>query len=103
MKDLKIALEDTLYVIPPAGYTFSPGRGYLQKCIVPVMATGRLQNMIILGDTFLRNFYSKYDYAQTKFSLAVSNTISWNPSIITHSKGKILEELKAMSPEEFLQ
>jgi len=82
LADLKIGIDATLYVIPPEGYTFSPGRGYFQKCIIPVMATGRLQNMVIMGDTFLRNFYSKYNYATNTVSLAVSNTVAWNPSII---------------------
>jgi hypothetical protein len=82
LADLKIGIDATLFVIPPQGYTFSPGRGYFQKCIIPVMATGRLSNMVIMGDTFLRNFYSKYNYATNTVSLAVSNTVDWNPSII---------------------
>jgi len=106
LADLKIGIDATLFVIPPEGYTFSPGRGYFQKCIIPVMPTGSFSNMVIMGDTFLRNFYSKYDFANNTVSLAVSNTISWNPSIVLPGEAEALfKELYAdkLAEEEFLQ
>ena len=60
MDDLKIVLDEVEYVIPASGYTFSPGSQFIEKCIVGVSTISTSSNMIILGDTFLRNYYSAY-------------------------------------------
>lgn len=70
------------------------------------MPTGPFSSMVIMGDTFLRNFYSKFDYGTNTVSLAVSNTISWNPSIVLPGESDALfKELyeSKMAEEEFLQ
>ena len=61
--------------------------------------------MVIMGDTFLRNFYSKYNYATNTVSLAVSNTVAWNPSIVLPTAADALfnELYEAKQAEEFLQ
>ena len=45
--------------MPPEAYSFSPGAGFSQKCIVAVSVLD--EGFLLLGDSFLRSFYSSYD------------------------------------------
>ena len=37
--------------------------------------------MVLMGDTFLRNFYSVYDAENLQVKLAVNKEVTWNASI----------------------
>lgn len=43
------------------------------KCIIAVGSIPDSSNMYILGDTFIRNYYSIFNYTMLKVGLAVSS------------------------------
>lgn len=59
--DIILKLGRRKYTIPVAGYTI-PAGVFGSKCIFAVSSIPDSQNMYILGDTFIRNFYSVFDY-----------------------------------------
>ena len=68
MKDFTFQLEYTTFTIPPAGYTSDVDGG----CLIAVSYISDSQGLYILGDTFLRNFVSTYDYEKKKIDLGVN-------------------------------
>lgn len=69
--DIILQLGRRQYTIPVAGYTI-PAGVFGSKCIFAVSSIPNSQNMYILGDTFIRNFYSVFDYQRNQIGLAVS-------------------------------
>mmetsp|Transcript_32628 Transcript_32628/g.23569 ORF Transcript_32628/g.23569 Transcript_32628/m.23569 type:complete len:114 (-) Transcript_32628:254-595(-) len=61
-----------VYTIPVAGYTLN-GKAYNTGCIFAVSPIPDSANMYILGDAFLRNFYSVYDFKTKHVIMAVSS------------------------------
>ena len=72
MKDLEITLQENHYTIPPAGYTFSRGNLFQRKCTVAVSYTDSSGGVYILGDTFLRNFVTEFDYSSLEMRLTIN-------------------------------
>lgn len=58
------------YIIPPAGYlldNYGP-----HACTVAVSYISDSYNMYILGDPFIRSFYTAFDYETNQVMLAVN-------------------------------
>ena len=72
MKNMTIVLDNNEYTIPPAGYTLSNGDLDGHACSVAVSYSADSMGLYILGDTFLRNFVSTYDYKANEIRLAVN-------------------------------
>lgn len=63
MSDLTIQLGENHYTMPPETYTFSRSKNWRQKkCTVAISYTDSSSGVYILGDTFLRNFVTTFDY-----------------------------------------
>ena len=62
MKDITIVIDNTYYTITPDGYTFSGDNIRKYKCTVAVSFNDDHQGLFILGDTFLRNYVSTFNY-----------------------------------------
>ena len=71
MKPLIIRLENWLYTIDPEGYTLN-NTIHKHKCQVMVSYINETQELMILGDVFLRNFFTVLDYSRNQVSLGVS-------------------------------
>lgn len=69
LKDLNFMIDETMYTIPPAGYltTGSDDVG----CYAMVSHLPNSQDMYILGDTFIRNFYPIFNYDDYTVTLAM--------------------------------
>lgn len=67
---LTIRLTNLDYVIPAAGYLLD---GYQSHgCAVAVSYVSDQQNIYILGTTFLRSFYTEFDYQTNRIMFAVN-------------------------------
>jgi len=77
MKSLSFVLDATTYTIPPLGYLLTPDWQYTEKCLVPISYTPDSQKIMILGDTFMRNFYTVFDFKGNKVKLAVNKANAW--------------------------
>lgn len=69
--DLTIRLNNMSYIIPPAGYLIDNYDGDGQ-CVIAVSFISDSNNMYILGDPFIRSFFTSFDYKQKRVLLAVS-------------------------------
>jgi len=68
MENLRFQLQYTTFTIPPSGYAFDVTGG----CIIAVSYLPDSQGLYILGDSFLRNFVSSYDYEHNKIDIGVN-------------------------------
>lgn len=81
---LQVVIEDRVFELDPMGFLMSGSlvdAKLARTCIIAVMPNpevmdGSPYTMFLLGDAFLRNFYSVYDYEHQAVQLAVN----------THSK-----------------
>jgi hypothetical protein len=48
------------YEIPPEGYVISDSLS--AKCVIPVSYISDKNKLMILGETFMRNFYASFDF-----------------------------------------
>jgi len=67
LDDLTFTIDDTMYTIPPLGYLTSDG----SACYAMVSYLPNSQDMYILGDTFIRNFYPIFNYHDYTVTLAM--------------------------------
>ena len=71
VKPFGIHLDSYIFELPPSEYLFSSGAKECQfkmhKCNLP----GKNKNMMILGDLFLQNFYSVFNYETKTIGLGV--------------------------------
>ena len=87
MNDITIVLGNTYYTITPDGYTFSGDNKKKFKCTVAISYNDDHQGLFILGDTFLRNFVSTFNFKESTIQLGVNinapkNTlIEWKMSM----------------------
>ena len=72
LQTLTVELGYNEYTITPQGYTLSNGDLDGHKCAIAVSYGPDSQGIYILGDTFLRNFVSTYDYKKNKVELSVN-------------------------------
>ena len=86
LQPLTIQLDDNHYKIPPEGYTFSGDNVKKYLCTIAISFNDDKQGIFILGDTFLRNFVSVFDYNDNSIHLGVNayapegTTIEWKLS-----------------------
>ena len=80
MSSLKIKLQENYYTLPPAAYTYSTTDSFgLHMCTVGISYSGGSASYR-LGDTFLRNFVTTFDFENRKIRLAINKNA---PSGIT--------------------
>lgn len=84
MQNLTIYLNSNEYVITPQGYTLSNGDLDGHACSVAVSYSADSQGLYILGDTFLRNFVSTYDFKKKTVRLAVNKNAPVGTAAIAH-------------------
>ena len=75
-------------MIPPAGYLLANTQGH--ACLIAVSYVSDSQNMYILGDAFLRNFYTVFDYSSNEVKFAVSSNASPGTKIHTFLSGWVI-------------
>lgn len=68
-KTLTFNLSGDLYVIGPEDYTIKAKFGY---CVSTLMGMDMPREIYILGDVFLRKYYSIYDLDNDRVGLALS-------------------------------
>lgn len=68
LEDLVISLDGTQYRVPPYGYLIEGYGGV--NCSIAVSYLGILQDSYVLGDTFIKNFYASFNYANKTIGLA---------------------------------
>ena len=72
-------MSDYVFEINPEQYLYKSDEGncyfVIHKCRLP----GKNKNLFLIGDAFLRHFYSVYDFDKDQVSLGVN----------LHSKGKV--------------
>ena len=82
LSDLVITLDSTDYSVPPYGYLL---QDYAEgaTCAIAVSYLGILQNQYVLGDTFIKNFYSTFNYETSTIGLAqnANGPVSYAPKI----------------------
>lgn len=59
LKDLVIQIDNQNYTIPPSGYLLDHMSG--TRCGIAISSID--YNLYILGDTFMRNFYTSFDFS----------------------------------------
>ena len=72
LSPLKIQLEDNYYTLPAASYMFDRGNIYQKKCTIGISYTDSTSGVYILGDTFLRNFVTTFDYNNSEMELVIN-------------------------------
>ena len=73
---LKFKLQSVTYTIPPKGFLLDNILG--AKCVVGVSYISDSNNMVILGDTFMRNFYVSLEYENYRIGLAINKNAPWS-------------------------
>jgi len=68
LEDLSFTIDDTVYTIPPKGYLTTGANE--TGCYAMVSYLPDSQDMYILGDTFIRNFYPIFNYDDFTVTLA---------------------------------
>lgn len=72
LSPLRIQLQENYYTLPPAAYTFPRGNIFQKLCTVAISYTDSSGGVYILGDTFLRNFVTTFDYAKGSINLTTN-------------------------------
>ena len=88
LQPLTIRLENTNFVIPPAGYLLENTMNH--QCVIAVSYISDGREMYILGETFLRNFYAVFDYTTNKVQLAVNANAPVGTKIHTVKSGWVI-------------
>lgn len=98
MKPIMINLQDNFYTLPPEAYTFSRDSSrQKKKCTVAVSMTDDSSGVYILGDTFLRNFVTTFDFANGQMHLAINKNAPAGVKIEYKMAGKQLFGIIAAS------
>jgi hypothetical protein len=87
MQPITFYLDSNEYVIQPQGYTLSNGDLDGHSCAIAVSYDSDSSGMYILGDTFLRNFVSSYNYKKKTLGLAVNAHAPAGTAAIAHMGG----------------
>jgi len=77
MKNLTIQLDSVEYNIPPLGYMLTPDAKYLEKCIVPIASVPNSEGIAMLGDTFMRNYYTVFNFSENTVKMAPNKANAW--------------------------
>jgi hypothetical protein len=78
-----LRLNDTLFSIPAAGYTFRK-QSYIDtaNCMI-AMTGGAPANTGIFGTYFLASFYTEFDYDAATISLSSNPRCAWESNMTT--------------------
>lgn len=68
MNSLSITLDSTEYTVPSYAYLSEGFNDH--KCAVAVSYVGFLSDRYVLGDAFITNYYTTFDYANNTIGLA---------------------------------
>ena len=71
MKPIKVNLgdDDTIFTIPPWTYSFSGDNVDFPACVIGVSFMADF-NVTILGDSFLREYVTSFNYKENTITLA---------------------------------
>ena len=61
--DLVIQIDGINYSVPPSGYLLDVSNNNNASCILMVSALADSYGLVLLGDTFIRNFYTVFNYS----------------------------------------
>ena len=73
---LAIELESVKYTIPAKGFLIE--NILRAKCVVGISYISDTNDMVILGDTFMRNFYISFEYENSRVGLAVNKNAPYS-------------------------
>ena len=81
LDDLVIQIDGTDYSIPSYGYLLENFDGH--ECAVAVSYLGFLGDQYVLGDTFIRNFYTSFNYEDMTVSFGRNSDgpVSFEPTL----------------------
>ena len=88
LSSITFKLSNTNYVIQPDGYLLSNTMGH--TCVIAISYVSDSQNMYILGDTFIRNFYTVFDYQTNKVKFGISSNAPPGTKIHTVLSGWVI-------------
>jgi hypothetical protein len=73
MESIMIQLGENYYTLPPEAYTFSgQSRFSSVQCTVGISYSEDSSGIYILGDTFLRNFVTTFDFGRNEMRLTIN-------------------------------
>ena len=75
MSSLSFQLGSTLYTIPPLGYIVPNVLD--AKCVVQISHISENNDLVILGDTFMRNFYTTFNFREETIGMAVNASANY--------------------------
>lgn len=55
----------------------TPDKVYDEKCIIPISSTGD-NSIAMLGDTFMRNYYTVFDFKNNEVKMAPNAVNAWS-------------------------
>ena len=87
MKPLMIQLQENHYTLPPEAYSYSKSNIFMKKCTIAVSYTDSSGGVYILGDTFLRNFVTTFDFANGEMLLTQNKYAPTGVSIVYKMSG----------------
>jgi hypothetical protein len=71
MKNLTIIMDNTKYTMPPRAYVLKPNpKMYKEKCLIPISPLPDSAGLAILGDTFIRNYYTSFNFDKNTVTFA---------------------------------
>lgn len=79
LKSISINLGDVRLTIPAEGYLIDLILGH--TCVAAIANSGSNNQPYILGDTFIRSFYIKFDYRNNNVAFAVSSNAVQGTSV----------------------
>jgi len=87
MKPIKIRLKNNLYTIPPKGYMLNNTsyNGFSHKCMIMLGHLSDSQGIYVLGDTFLRAFYTTFDLTNSQIILSVNRNAAIGTLVSTET------------------
>jgi hypothetical protein len=71
--DLVIQIDSVKYSIPPSGYLLDVFGNPNASCVLAVGSIPESYGVILLGDTFIRNFYTVFNYS-APYSVSFAST-----------------------------
>lgn len=75
--------NESVFTIPPLGYTFRTQSYVADATCVVAMTSGAPDNSMTLGTYFLASFYAEFDYVNAKIGFSTgANTATWTSTIV---------------------
>ena len=79
---VKLVIDDSVYWIPPQGYTVRQQNAALETCEIAIVP-GASDGYVALGMYFLASYYAEFNYAAIprQVSLGVNSRAAWTAGI----------------------